>query len=68
MEHLAGAVRVAAQDEAWPEPPKQLPRPGDSNRRSVRGQSPLGAQGQATPYIMKLNIKPLLGWGLLFFP
>lgn len=30
VEHLAGAVRVAAQDQPRPEPPEQLPHPGDS--------------------------------------
>lgn len=31
-------------------------------------RAPLGPSARPPPYIMKLNIKPLLGWGLLFFP
>lgn len=61
MEHLAAAVRVAAQDEARPEPPQQL-RTGDSSRRLVLAQSPAD--------LIKLDPKSLLRRTALidFFP
>lgn len=60
VEHLAGAVRVAAQDQARPEPPQQLQQRGHDRRQAVSAQSPAG------PGPGPLQMKPLL-LGLLSF-
>lgn len=67
VEHLAGAVRVATQDQARPEPPQQLSRPGDSSRQLVLGGSPDRAQSQAVADVLKLNVKSLPGRMLYVF-